>query len=53
MFDILELVKNELINFFSLHELIKLINSGDYSSLRTWSGITGALSPLIPFIIRI
>ncbi len=51
MFEIIDLVKNELINFFSLHELIKLLHSGDYSSLRTWSGITGALSPLIPFIV--
>lgn len=51
MLDILEIFKNELISFFSLHELIKLISSGNYESLRTWAGISAALSPLIPVIV--
>ncbi|GHN01483.1 fatty acid hydroxylase [Cytophagales bacterium WSM2-2] len=49
--EILELLKNEIFGFFSVHGLIDLINSGNYSSLRTWDGITTALSPLIPFIV--
>jgi sterol desaturase/sphingolipid hydroxylase (fatty acid hydroxylase superfamily) len=32
---------------------MELIQSGDYSSLSTWSGLTKAISPLIPFIIVI
>jgi len=51
MSEILELFQNELINFFSLHDLIKLIESGNYESLRTWAGISAALSPLIPVIV--
>ncbi len=51
MLEILDVLKNELFNFFSLHNLIKLIESGDYESLRTWSGITAAHSPLIPIIV--
>ena len=48
---LIELLKDELLNFFSINGLIDLIQSGDYSSLRTWKGITTALSPLIPFIV--
>src|SRR5258707_14080287 len=51
--EIIELLKNEFIGFFSVQGLIDLIKSGNYSSLRTWKGITTALSPLIPFIVVI
>src|SRR5258706_14913737 len=51
--EIIELLKNEFIGFFSVQGLIDLIKSGNYSSLRTWGGITTALSPLIPFIVVI
>src|SRR5258708_26593116 len=51
--EIIELLKNELIGFFSVQGLIDLIKSGNYSSLRTWGGITTAISPLIPFIVVI
>jgi sterol desaturase/sphingolipid hydroxylase (fatty acid hydroxylase superfamily) len=53
MLDLIDLLKNELIGFFSLQPLFDLIISGDYESLKTWSGITAALSPLIPFIVVI
>jgi sterol desaturase/sphingolipid hydroxylase (fatty acid hydroxylase superfamily) len=51
MIEFLEIIKTEFFNFFSLNKLIELINSGDYSSLKTWAGITTVLSPLIPFIV--
>ncbi len=51
MLQILDLLKNELLSFFNANELIKLLNAGEYSSLKTWSGITAVLSPLIPFIV--
>ncbi len=51
MSTLLELLRDELLTFFSVGGLIELIQSGDYSSLRTWGGITKAISPLIPFII--
>jgi sterol desaturase/sphingolipid hydroxylase (fatty acid hydroxylase superfamily) len=49
--ELLELLKNEILGFFSVNGLIDLIKSGNYSSLRTWDGVTTALSPLIPFIV--
>ncbi len=49
--ELLEILKNEILGFFSVNGLIDLIQSGNYSSLRTWDGITKALSPLIPFIV--
>lgn len=51
--EILDLLKREILGFFSADGLIDLIRSGDYSALRTWNGITTALSPLIPFIVVI
>jgi sterol desaturase/sphingolipid hydroxylase (fatty acid hydroxylase superfamily) len=51
--EILELLKNEILGFFSVQGLIDLVHSGNYSSLRTWAGITTTLSPLIPFIVVI
>lgn len=51
MYALLDLLKNELFEFFSLEGLIDLIQSGDYTALRTWKGITTILSPLIPFIV--
>ena len=51
MQQIIDLLIFELSNFFSVSELIKLLDSGDYASLKTWSGIQAALSPLIPFIL--
>lgn len=46
-----DLLRDELLAFFSVGGVIDLINSGDYSSLRTWGGITKVISPLIPLII--
>jgi sterol desaturase/sphingolipid hydroxylase (fatty acid hydroxylase superfamily) len=49
--EIFEILRKEILGFFSLQGVIDLIASGDYSSLRTWSGITTVLSPLIPLIV--
>src|SRR5262249_5448457 len=46
-----ELLKNEILGFFSVQGLVDLIQSGDFSALRTWKGVAAALSPLIPFIV--
>jgi sterol desaturase/sphingolipid hydroxylase (fatty acid hydroxylase superfamily) len=51
--ELLEIFKKEILGFFSIQGVIDLINSGDYSSLKTWTGITSALSPLIPLIVVI
>lgn len=41
----------ELNALMPLQGIIDLIRSGDYSSLRTWSGITRAIGPLLPLIL--
>ena len=47
----MNLLQEEFQAFFSMQGLLDLIDSGDYSSLRTWSGLTTAIGPLIPFIL--
>ncbi|MBS1681732.1 MAG: sterol desaturase family protein [Bacteroidetes bacterium] len=49
--EIFQVVKDELLSFFSVQGLADLIRSGNYSSLKTWGGITTAIAPLIPFIV--
>lgn len=49
----LDLFVDEVLGFFSLSGLIDLIRSGNYDSLRTWAGLTKAISPLIPVIVII
>lgn len=51
--EIIDLLKKEILDFFSVNGLIEMVNSENYSSLKTWAGITTALSPLIPFIVVI
>lgn len=53
MENLIELFRKELMDFLSIQGVIDLIRSGDYSSLKTWKGITTAISPLIPLIIFI
>lgn len=48
-----QILYDELISFFGLGKLIQLIQSGDYSSLKTLDGILGVLSPLIPLLLVI
>ncbi|WP_131536581.1 sterol desaturase family protein [Pedobacter nototheniae] len=49
--DILKIVYDEVIGFFSLGGLIKIVQTGDYGSLATLSGIQNLLWPLIPFLL--
>src|SRR5262249_7554914 len=48
---VIDLLKTEILNFFSVNGLIDLLRSGNYSALKSWNGITVVLSPLIPFVI--
>ncbi|MBM3177679.1 MAG: sterol desaturase family protein [Bacteroidetes bacterium] len=49
--DLINILAEELKGFFSLEGIVNIIQSGEYSSLRTWDGITKAISPLIPLIL--
>ena len=51
--EIFKILYNELISFLGIGAWLQMFNSGDYSSLQTLDGITGALSPLIPFLLII
>ncbi len=48
---ILETLYNELINFLGINHWLEMFKTGDYSSLKTLSGIEAAIGPLIPFLI--
>ncbi|MHA4806743.1 sterol desaturase family protein [Flavitalea flava] len=50
---ILNFLYNELISFFGIGNLLKMFQTGDYSSLQTVEGIFRALSPVIPFLLVI
>lgn len=49
--DFIDLLFEEANAFLSFQGLLDLIESGDYSSLKTWTGLTRAIGPLIPFIL--
>jgi len=49
----LKILYEEFISFFGIESLIKMVRSGDYSSLLTLDGILGAIGPLIPFLLLI
>ncbi|MBS1487601.1 MAG: sterol desaturase family protein [Bacteroidetes bacterium] len=53
MENLLNILKDELLGFFSVQGLVNLIESGNYSSLRTWQGVTAIIDPLIPLIVVI
>ena len=48
---ILTTLLHELTGFLGLGSWITMIQSNDYSGLRTWSGFTGATGPLLPFLL--
>ncbi len=50
---VLNLLKEELLVFFSIGGIIDIIQSGDYSVLRTWGGIIKVIAPLIPLIVMV
>ena len=49
--DILHTLYNEVIGFLGIGGLIKMVQSGDYSSLATLGGIQSLLWPIIPFLL--
>ena len=51
MTDILQTLSDEVIGFLGIGGLIKMVQSGDYSSLATLGGIQGLLWPIIPFLL--
>jgi len=48
-----QILYDELISFFGLNKLIELVQTEDYTVLRTLDGILGILSPLIPLLLVI
>jgi len=50
---IFETLFNEITGFFGLGSIIKLIQTGDYSSLKTINGVFGVLAPIIPLLLLI
>jgi len=49
--NIVQILLEEIIGFFGVEGLIKVFQSGDYSSLLTLKGIQTVLSPVIPLIL--
>ena len=51
LLSILDGLWQEVIDFLSIGDVLKIIQSGDYSSLRTWDGFQKVLYPLIPVLL--
>lgn len=51
--DIAQTLYDELIGFFGISGILKLIQSGDYSSLSSFDGIRNLLGPVIPLLLLI
>ncbi len=51
--EIFKILYDELIGFFGIGSLLKMIRSGDYSSLLTLNGILSVIGPLIPLLLVI
>lgn len=51
--DILQTLYDEFIGFFGMGGLIKIVQSGDYSSLATFDGVRTLLGPFIPLLLLI
>ncbi len=49
--NILQTLSDEVIGFFGIGGLIQMVQSGDYSSLSTLSGIQNLIWPIIPFLL--
>lgn len=51
--DLLQTVYNELIGFFGLGGIIKMVQTGDYGVLTTFNGLQNFIWPIIPFLLLI
>jgi sterol desaturase/sphingolipid hydroxylase (fatty acid hydroxylase superfamily) len=49
--EIFNILGDEFIGFLGVDGWLKIIKSGDYSSLRTYEGVVSAIGPLIPFLL--
>jgi sterol desaturase/sphingolipid hydroxylase (fatty acid hydroxylase superfamily) len=49
--EFLEIIIGQIRGFFGIDSLLKLIESGDYSTLMTYQGITSIIAPILPFIL--
>jgi sterol desaturase/sphingolipid hydroxylase (fatty acid hydroxylase superfamily) len=49
----LQFIYNELISFFGIEKWLEIFRTGNYSSLLTWHGFSGALGPVIPLLLLI
>lgn len=50
---ILGVLYDEIVGFFGLHGIIKMVQQGDYSSLTTLNGIQNLIYPVIPLLLLI
>ncbi len=46
--NIIQSIHDWAVGFFGVEEVIKIIQSGDYSSLRTLDGLKAVIGPLFP-----
>jgi len=53
LINIFSILHDEVIGFFGIGSLLKMYQSGDYSSLHTLQGIEGVIGPLIPILLII
>lgn len=49
--DILQTLYNEIIGFFGIGGIIKMVQSGDYSALSTLGGVQMVMGAVIPFLL--
>jgi len=53
LINIFSILYDQLIGFLGIGSLLKMYQSGDYSSLHTLQGIEGAIGPFIPLLLII
>jgi sterol desaturase/sphingolipid hydroxylase (fatty acid hydroxylase superfamily) len=51
--EVLQTLYHELISFLGIGQLLKMYQTGDYSTLLTFNGVLTAVSPVIPFLLLI
>ena len=43
-------IRDAFVNFFEVNDILKIIHSGDYSSLGTFEGLKTVIGPLFPVV---
>ncbi|MFT5737557.1 MAG: hypothetical protein ACI9SG_001906 [Maribacter sp.] len=49
--EILETLYNEIIGFLGITKAWEILQTGDFSTFRTYDGIVALIYPLIPFLV--